>query len=63
MILEICFKTLYLNILMSVQLTTFNKTVMGVTLSLNAEISPLLVEKVLPKHSMVTFSLKKAKSQ
>ena len=48
---------------MSMQLTTFNKTAMGVTLSLNAEISPLLVEKVLPKHSMVIFSLKKSESQ
>ena len=34
---------MYLNILMSVQLTTFNKTAMGITLSLNAEISPLHV--------------------
>ena len=63
MILEIYFKTLYLNILMSMQLTTFNKTAMGVTLSVNAEISPWLVEKVLPKHSVVTFSLKKSESQ
>ena len=28
---------------MSMQLTTFNKTAMGITLSLNAEISPLHV--------------------
>ena len=47
---------------MSMQLTTFNKTALGITLSLTAEISPLHVgspKKVLPKHSMVIFSLKK----
>ena len=34
---------MYLNILMSMQLTIFNKTAIGVTLYLNAEISPLHV--------------------
>ena len=46
------------------QLTTFNKTAMGITLSLNAEYRHcILLEKVLPKYSIVIFSLKKSESQ